>query len=311
MGGDDRRQGRAVEATAGGRGLPANRHCPDGIGLVVFDLDGTVLNHGFEISARVLDAFDAARERGCVLAVSSGRPACMVPREIRRLPSVEYLITVNGANVRRDGVEAPLYHRPMARELVREVIDQARPFDPGWSLFLPDRAAFEWKGFSYLLGDATRKVTPRDVGRRFIRAFAGIKNVRSIENVLAHTTQPVDKLGCSFPGPELCDKAWASLDARGDLEIARMGVRELEITAAGVTKGGAVAWLAEELGVGRSRTVAFGDSGNDLSMVDAVGCFVAMGNATDEVKAAADDITATIDDDGVAVWLEEAMDGRQ
>ena len=79
---------------------------------------------------------------------------------------------------------------------------------------------------------------------------------------------------------------------------------ELEITAAGVDKGTGASWLADRLGVSREATVGFGDGANDLPLVGAVGRFVAMGNADDEVKAVASEVCPTIDEDGVAQWLD-------
>ena len=57
-------------------------------------------------------------------------------------------------------------------------------------------------------------------------------------------------------------------------------------------------------GIGRSRSMAFGDGGNDVAMLSAAGVGIAMGNACDEALNAADYVTATVDDDGIARALE-------
>jgi len=71
------------------------------------------------------------------------------------------------------------------------------------------------------------------------------------------------------------------------------------------TKWGAVAAVAGHLGIDASEIAAFGDDFNDAEMIEKCGIGVAMGNAIDEVKAVADYITVSNDEDGVAVWLEE------
>lgn len=81
----------------------------------------------------------------------------------------------------------------------------------------------------------------------------------------------------------------------------------VEVAARGVTKASALAGLAAELGIDREEVVAFGDMLNDLSMLEWAGHGVAMGNAHDLVKASAGEITASCEEDGVAVVLERVL----
>ena len=81
----------------------------------------------------------------------------------------------------------------------------------------------------------------------------------------------------------------------------------LEINAHGATKGNALMWLADYLSIDRKATMAFGDGENDISMIEAAGVGVAMGNGLEAVKAAADEITLTNDEDGVAAALERLI----
>ena len=76
-----------------------------------------------------------------------------------------------------------------------------------------------------------------------------------------------------------------------------------DVTVRGADKGDAVRGVAAALGVALEDTFAFGDGINDLSMVVAAGHGVAMGNAVEELKAAAEFVTADIDKDGVALGL--------
>ena len=79
----------------------------------------------------------------------------------------------------------------------------------------------------------------------------------------------------------------------------------LEINASSATKGRALMWLADYLKIDREATMALGDGGNDLSMIQAAGIGVAMVNGLEEVKAAADFITMSNDEDGVAAAVEK------
>ena len=86
-----------------------------------------------------------------------------------------------------------------------------------------------------------------------------------------------------------------------------MSEQELEITARGVTKGTGATALMRAVGIERDRSVAFGDGGNDLPLASAVGRFVAMGNADEDVKEAAFEVCPPISEDGVAVWIENML----
>ena len=94
------------------------------------------------------------------------------------------------------------------------------------------------------------------------------------------------------------------------MEITSSIPNNLEINARGVTKGRGLLVLAETLGLSRSQVMACGDSGNDLTMIQNAGLGVAMANATPEVLAAADFVTASNNEDGVAKAIERFVLGR-
>jgi Cof subfamily protein (haloacid dehalogenase superfamily) len=82
----------------------------------------------------------------------------------------------------------------------------------------------------------------------------------------------------------------------------------VEISAAGVTKAAGLAWLCEREGFTAADVVAFGDMPNDVPLLSWAGRSVAMGNAHPAVRAVADEVTSTNDEDGVAAYLERAFD---
>ena len=88
------------------------------------------------------------------------------------------------------------------------------------------------------------------------------------------------------------------------MNVATSGIAFVEITPDGAHKGAAVARLCQRLGIDRSEVIAFGDNNNDLTMLEWAGRGVAMGNAVDEAKRVADEITSTNVDHGVAEILE-------
>ena len=88
------------------------------------------------------------------------------------------------------------------------------------------------------------------------------------------------------------------------------GLRFIELAAGQVTKATALRLLAADLGIDRRRVASFGDNHNDLPMLDWAGRSFAMANATDDAKAAADEVIGGNDDDGLAAKVRQLLDGR-
>merc|ERR1712083_9411 len=88
------------------------------------------------------------------------------------------------------------------------------------------------------------------------------------------------------------------------------GEGAVHITPAGVDKAKALKWVCAQLGVDRQSVIAFGDHVNDIGMLQFAGCGVGMGNAVDAARKVADQITATNEEDGVALVLEQISGAR-
>ena len=116
----------------------------------------------------------------------------------------------------------------------------------------------------------------------------------------------IEKFSILYPTEAQRDAAWQAVaKACPQLEITSSIERNMELNALGVSKGRGLMALAERLGLARDQVMAVGDSGNDLTMLEAAGLGVAMGNATREVRHAADVITADNNHDGVAEAIEK------
>ncbi|MFZ2755796.1 MAG: HAD family hydrolase [Atopobiaceae bacterium] len=274
-----------------------------GIDLVAFDLDGTTINNHRPMTRRVADAFAAAKASGAATSVVSGRPTDMLGA-LLDADWLDWRITVNGACVTDARTGEVRSRRPLAYDDALEVLATGAPYDAAWNVFLPDGSYFERKCYSYMVS--------RDKGRRpslhgLRRLVSGVRSVGSAEKVVRTHRADVDKIGASFPSPEACQAAAAAFASRGDLEVVHMGPDELELTRAGVTKGSALGELCRASGIDVRRAVVFGDSGNDISLTGRPCTFVAVANATPEIAAAADDHCPSVDDDGVAQWIEARL----
>ena len=92
-----------------------------------------------------------------------------------------------------------------------------------------------------------------------------------------------------------------------DILVSSSVYNNLEINGEGAEKGAAILRLAERLGVDRSEVMAFGDGENDYSMIEKAGIGVVMANGEERLKAAADYMTATNNESGVALALEKLI----
>lgn len=274
------------------------------IKLIVLDLDGTVLNKSINITPRTAKVLEAVHAKGCTIAVSTGRAKPIVPMNIENLPFIDYIITSNGSCIRRKKDETVLYHKFIDRDVALQVFFIARDKGAAFNVFFEDRVFFEIKCVSYMLS-----------GLKIIRwkGLIGLgkmsKNNRYVFSVqrILNKRSGIEKMGCSFNSYDASETALHALQSHVPVNAVRASGNELEITASGVSKGKSLEILSNLLNIDKNNIVAFGDSGNDLPMKKYAGTFVAMGNAAPDVKNAADCITGTVDENGVAQWLEQYL----
>lgn len=269
--------------------------------LIAFDLDGTLLDKDKNIPAENLRALEAAASRGIETVVATGRIMEGIPEELKKLPYMRYYISINGAYV-YDAKENKTLHRgeiPLETALqlcnymdALPVLYDCYQDSRGWmTRSMYERAPEFFDKNSYVLDLVRRLRSP----------------VESLPETLRQRGRPVQKLQMHFQPqhekerlrqleliPELFPELAATSSVTGNIELNSL--------SAG--KGKALAALCRSLGIDPRDSVAFGDGSNDIEMLRAAGLGVAMDNADAQVKAAADAVTGTNNDAGVAqmIW---------
>ena len=266
--------------------------------MVFSDMDGTLLKSASELSEKNIELVGKAVDQGVEFVICTGRGVYGVERFLEKLHLLGrpgYVICQNGAAVYNlENMEMVLKHSFSSDDL-RPVVEAARA--EGVEVYLYDDRTF-----------LAEKVAPQ------VEAYCRVM----------HADMRILPDGLEYEGyftKCLLSGSYEQLDAvrkrvepiiAGKLNHFFSGPQYLEFVKTGVSKGRALQETAEKAGVPLGEVIAIGDSENDLSMIQAAGLGVAVANAQEHVKAAADYVTeTTCEQDAVADVLQRFVLGEQ
>jgi len=248
--------------------------------MVVLDLDWTILREDKTISGRSLEVLEECRRRGIVIGVATARSRFHA--QIFTDFFTPDVLIYDGGTVAIRGEEM-IYNRQMEKDFASAVVR---------ALGEAEFSAQGDGGYFYTHKEMT--VYAKE------RAAAGFRVERYAHEIGFDV--PVYKI-TAVASVDLAKEVVGKFPELGYVRYT--GDPYVRIALKDATKWGAVSAVAAHLGIDIVHIAAIGDDWNDLEMIEKCGIGVAMGNAIDEVKAVADYITASNDEDGVALWLEE------
>lgn len=272
------------------------------IKLVALDLDGTLFDNSSHISERNLTAIRNITDKGIHVVISTGRPFEGIPFDQIKGTGINYAITANGSGIYEISTGKCLYENAMDEELVTPILNFLLTRDIHMDAFIGG------KGYTPVqcVETAQKLTVPSSIKNYIITTRTRLDNILQFihENQLK-----VQKMTLNFyPAADgtLIDRETVRkfLVSNPSITTVCGGYNNLEFTRADANKGVGLRKLAEILGVNPDATMAIGDTENDLAIIEAAGIGVAMGNATDAVKARADYVTTTNTKDGVAAAIE-------
>ncbi|MGR6980431.1 Cof-type HAD-IIB family hydrolase [Testudinibacter sp. P27/CKL/0425] len=261
--------------------------------LIALDLDGTLLNTQKAISQRNQDAILAARAQGVYVILASGRPYIGMKKYMQQLGmtgSDDYVLCFNGARVERADDGHVINSKMLSGKDAKRVAYYAQQMGLNTHAFSPERG---------LITPQPSHYTQHEADSNFI-------DFTVIDFDTLDDDEPIIKSMIIDP-PELLEKIVTNLPSElaQRYTVVRSAPFFLEFIHPQANKGAGVAALAEHLNIAAEQVICCGDAGNDLHMLQYAGLGVAMGNATDELKAVADYITADHNDSGVAQVIEK------
>ncbi len=263
------------------------------IKLVAIDLDDTLINNELEITSENLEAVAAVREKGVEVAIATGRmyKSTLPFAKKLGLPHDQALICYNGAMIKRFNGEL-IAHTAVERQTTIDIIKycQAR----GWTL--------------NIYRDDQLYVSQLDDNVEYYMQMVGVE-AQPVGNLLDFVTDGNLELSkMLIIGSE--DQIQSNLGAvqekfAGVAQVTCSKKRYIEITHFNASKAKALSYYATNKGLDASQIMAIGDGGNDLEMVKWAGLGVAVANANPEVRRAADFVTKSNVESGVAFALRK------
>ncbi|MCQ9282207.1 MULTISPECIES: Cof-type HAD-IIB family hydrolase [Priestia] len=230
--------------------------------LIALDMDGTLLNNQQEISEENRAAIAKAQEQGVHVVLSTGRSLLTCREYAQSLQLSSYLITVNGSEIWDE-----------SGQLVERKLIDASHIEKMWNLTQEHKLNF----WAVTTDKVWRDEFPEDIA-----------------------SQEWLKFGYDIPDDALREEVLKQIAGISDFEISNSSLTNLEINALGINKAKGIMTVCERLGISMDEVIAMGDSLNDMAMIEAAGCGIAMGNAQEAVKEAADWVTDTNVNNGVA-----------
>lgn len=270
------------------------------IKLIAIDLDGTLLDSNRELSDANKNAIQAAKEKGVQVVLCTGRPLKAMThllKEADLMGEEDIAITYNGGLIQKTKTGEIIHEMTLNRE---ESLDIYRL---GEKLNLP----VNFIDFNYIYEPRY----PENVPSIYTKSHPKVpkKNALSVKAIdIDHLEESFEsyKIVMSRPAEEL-DAAIPNIpdDYHERYNIFKSQDFILEVLPKKVDKGFSMRLLGEMLGLDKEEIMGIGDQENDLSLVENAGLGIAMGNAIDQVKEAADYISYSNDENGVAHVIQK------
>ena len=256
---------------------------------VFFDIDGTLidcLNGLTDITPRVKKAIHKLQTNGDYVFLATGRPYAFLSKALLDFGFDGFILT-NGAHVTiKDKV---IYKEPLDKEVIKKLISNFEALGIQYML--------QGELYSYMKESSKEFYSIYDtynISRKYIKSNYDIENIDTYKiEMLCKDKNGIDY--CLSLGYDSDEYDYLHNEDQNSFEL----YSKRNTKATGILK--ALAYL----NIPKENSYAFGDGKNDIEMLSTVGCGIAMGNASDEVKSYAKKVTDTVHNDGIALGIKD------
>ena len=269
------------------------------IQLIAFDLDGTAINSGMVLTHRTLGAVQEALSRGVKIVPVTGRQLGNIPDDILDMPGIEYVISDNGAQICTLPDRQRIFSKPFEKKQAQQLLLECRNYHSMLYVSIGPEGMIDCPGKDMENSGIVEPDEPSD-------EYWGNRSVDAVRYIERPGIE-MYKLVITFPDDEAMQEVFHIFEDRNDLVATSSMSNNIELIPTGVSKEEGLRFVAGMLQVAMQNVMAVGDHHNDIGMITAAGWGVAMGNALDAVKAVADSVTLSNDEDGLAVAIERIL----
>lgn len=245
--------------------------------IIFFDIDGTLVNYeSITLSERTKEVLKKLQENGVKICIATGRASSTLPK-FEGIQFDAYL-TFNGSYCyTKDGDE--IFNNPIARDDVKKLLKNAERIGKPVSIAVSSRLAANGSS--------------PDLEAYYSFASLKLEIAENFNEIIETDDVYQVMLACSK------DEHSEMLKSVDSVKITGWWEKAIDIIPGDGGKGRGIEEILAYYGIDKSESMAFGDGGNDIEMLQAVGVGVAMGNASDDVKSIADDICGYVAEDGI------------
>ena len=268
------------------------------IKMVALDLDGTTFDSAGGISERTVKTLEDAAAAGAHIVVSTGRSYASLPKHIKDVEGIEYAITSNGAHVNRMHSGEQIYSDFLDPKAVERIAELKEETEADIEVFIDGKAYVDESYYDDV----------KENGCEFRKADYVLWSRRPVPDVTALMLEHKDEIenvNFVFRTLELLAEAKPKVCAIESANVTTSFMSNLEVGGPNTSKKTALLWLTDKLGISTDELMCCGDAPNDQAMLELAGIGVAVANAWGGLKDHADYVTASNDDDGVALAIEK------
>lgn len=260
---------------------------------IALDLDGTLTNHDKEVTPITRQTLMRAQKDGAHIILASGRPTYGIAPIADHLEIDKYngyILSYNGGKIVNWQTKEELYSNHLPNNVIPILYNYTKE-----------------KGYA-LLGYAGKEIITEMPDDKYVKEESRINKmeIRKVDNLLESLESNPTKLLMTGDASLMIKAEEELAEIVGNrMDVFRSAPFFIELVPKGIDKAQSLNRLLELIGLSTNDMIAFGDGYNDLSMLKLAGVGVAMANAVLEVRAEADFITKSNEEDGVAFAIEK------